>query len=199
MKIVFATNNLHKIAEVKRVVGEQLDIITLQEAGLEIDIEEPYDTLEENAREKCEVVHRLTGLSCFSEDSGLEVEALNGSPGVKSARYAGDHRSDSDNIVKLLDEMALVTNRRAQFRTVIAMIWENELQYFEGVCKGTILTEARGGSGFGYDPVFVPEGSNKSFAEMNLDEKNAYSHRRKATDRVVVFLQQRLESLDKQK
>lgn len=166
-----------------------MKITGLKEAGLDIDIPEPHDTLEKNASEKSSVVFSLTGISCFSEDTGLEVKALNGEPGVKSARYAGDGKSTSDNIIKLLDKLRGKTDRRARFRTVISLVWKGKEHLFEGICEGSILESARGDRGFGYDPVFVPAGSNLSFAEMGTTEKNAFSHRKKAVDQLVSFLQ----------
>jgi XTP/dITP diphosphohydrolase len=167
-----------------------MEIISLKEAGINIDIPEPHDTLEENAREKARTIFSLTAESCFSEDTGLEVEALEGAPGVKSARYAGDERSFEKNISKLLKELEKAGNRKAQFRTVICLILDGEEYFFEGICKGNIARDEKGEQGFGYDPVFIPEGSEKSFAEMNTEEKNFYSHRRKAVDKLVVFLNQ---------
>lgn len=192
--IIFATNNLHKIEEIKKIVPPDFNIITLQEAGINQDIPEPYDTLEENAREKSSVIHRLTRQNCFSEDTGLEVAALNGAPGVKSARYAGESKNFGDNIKKLLQNMRGKEDRSARFRTVVSLIWENKEYYFEGVSEGKIIDTPKGDRGFGYDPVFVPEGSNKTFAEMSLEEKNMFSHRRKATDQLVQFLNEKAGS-----
>ncbi len=186
--IIFATNNRHKVEEIKKVTGHKLNIITLADAGIDIDIPEPHDTLEENALEKSRTIHRLTGENCFGEDTGLEVDALNSEPGVKSARYAGDDRNFQANVDKLLLNLAGEQNRKAQFRTVISLIWNGQEYFFEGICRGNIIEVQRGGQGFGYDPVFVPEGSDKTFAEMSMDEKNLYSHRRKATDKLVGFL-----------
>ncbi len=186
--IIFATNNQHKVAEIKKVVGNNIKIVTLADAGIDIDIPEPHDTLQENASEKSQTIHRLTAQNCFSEDTGLEVEALNGEPGVKSARYAGDERNFQGNINKLLANLAGQPNRVAQFRTVISLIWQGQEYFFEGICKGRIVDDQKGTQGFGYDPVFVPDGSNKTFAEMSMGEKNEYSHRRKATDQLVAFL-----------
>jgi len=186
--IIFATNNQHKVVEIKKVVGNNINIVTLADAGIHIDIPEPHNTLQENASEKSQTIHRLTAQNCFSEDTGLEVEALNGEPGVKSARYAGDDRNFQGNINKLLANLAGKPNRNAQFRTVISLIWQGQEHFFEGICKGSILVDQKGTQGFGYDPVFVPDGSNKTFAEMSMDEKNNYSHRRKATDKLVAFL-----------
>lgn len=187
--LIFATNNQHKVDEIKHIIGKKYHILSLAEADIVADIPEPYDTLEENASGKSKFIHDLIGQNCFSEDTGLEVEALNGEPGVKSARYAGEERSFSENIEKLLRNMQGKMNRNAQFKTVISLLLDNEEHLFEGVCKGTIIEDMRGGSGFGYDPIFIPNGSDKTFAEMTMDEKNEYSHRRKATDKLIRFLQ----------
>ena len=186
--LIFATNNDHKVHEIRSVIGNKFNIITLKEAGIDIDIPEPHNTLEENATEKSTTIHRLTNQNCFSEDTGLEVESLNGEPGVKSARYAGDTRSFRANIDKLLLNLQDKENRNAQFRTVISLILENTEYLFEGICKGKIIKDQKGLQGFGYDPVFVPDGSEKTFAEMSIEEKNIYSHRRKATDKLLGFL-----------
>lgn len=186
--IVFATNNRHKVEEIKRLTGNTLAIITLQEAGIKIDIPEPHDTLEANALEKSVTIHNITGLNCFGEDTGLEVEALNGAPGVKSARYAGNDNSSEANIAKLLANMAKSDNRRARFRTVISLIFNDRQHLFEGICEGEITHAPTGSNGFGYDPVFIPEGSNKTFAQMTMDEKNQFSHRKRATEKLVQFL-----------
>ena len=186
--LIFATNNAHKVAEIKAVIGNKLALLTLEEAGITTDIPEPHDTLEANAREKSAVIHQMTGQNCFSDDSGLEVTALNGEPGVKSARYAGDGRNFQQNIAKLLYKLEGSSDRSAQFRTVISLIWNNNEYLFEGICKGNIITTQRGTEGFGYDPVFIPEGSDKTFAEMTTEEKNSFSHRRKAMDQLVAFL-----------
>lgn len=188
--LVFATNNQHKIDEIKKVTGSRFHVITLKEAGINIDIPEPHDTLEANATEKSTTIHRITSQNCFSEDTGLEVDALNGAPGVKSARYAGEGRSTQDNIGKLIHNLEGVANRKARFRTVISLIWNNQEHLFEGVCNGHIITEQKGLSGFGYDPVFVPDGGDRTFAEMTMEQKNEFSHRRKATDKLIQFLQQ---------
>lgn len=191
-ELIFATNNANKVKEIKSVAGEQLAVISLEDAGIDIDIPEPHDTLEANASEKSFVIHTLTGKNCFSEDTGLEVTALNGAPGVKSARYAGDGRNFQANIDLLLKNLHGQTDRSAQFRTVVSLIWNEKEYLFEGICKGTILKEQRGQDGFGYDPVFVPDGASKSFAEMSMEEKNQYSHRKKAISQLVAFLQKHL-------
>lgn len=187
--IIFATRNPHKVAEVQAAVGDRITIISLQDAGIDVEIPEPHDTLEANALEKSTTIHRLTGGNCFSEDTGLEVDALQGRPGVFSARYAGTDANDRKNVEKLLSELQGLTHRKARFRTVISLIWENQEYRFEGICEGEIAAAPRGGSGFGYDPVFIPEGSFQTFAEMSLAEKNLYSHRRKAVDQLILFLQ----------
>lgn len=188
MKLIFATNNQHKVEEMHSVVGDQFEIMTLKEAGIDIDIPEPHDTLEANASEKSKIIYQLTGMNCFSEDTGLEVNALNGEPGVKSARYAGDNRSFDANIVRLLSELADKPDRKARFRAVISLIIDGKETMFEGISEGTIITQKRGNLGFGYDPVFVPDGAAQTFAEMSLQEKGKYSHRRKAAEKLVAFL-----------
>lgn len=188
-KLIFATNNQHKVDEIRVVLGNIFDIITLKEAGINIDIPEPYDTLEANASEKSSTIYKLTKNNCFSEDTGLEVDSLNGEPGVKSARYAGNERSFDANIDKLLDKMQASNKREAHFRTVISLILNGEEKQFEGICKGLILKERRGINGFGYDPVFIPDGSSKTFAEMNIEEKSKFSHRKKAITKLIDFLQ----------
>ena len=186
--LIFATNNQHKIDEIKKVIGEQFNIITLQEAGINIDIPEPHDTLEANATEKSTTIYSITKLDCFSEVTGLEVEALNGEPGVRSARYAGDGKNFQANIDLLLNNLENRTNRKARFRTVISLLMDGKEFFFEGICEGEIIQQQSGNKGFGYDPVFIPLGSSKTFAEMSMDEKNVFSHRRKATDLLLQFL-----------
>ena len=188
MELIFATNNQHKADEVQSIVPASIKIITLKEAGINIDIPEPYDTLEENAAEKGRKIYSYTGKNCFGEDTGLEVTALNGEPGIYSARYAGENKSSENNIDKLLHKLQPRQDRSAQFRTVIFLILGNKEYFFEGICKGTIAFERKGKEGFGYDPVFIPNNSNKTFAEMTLNEKNRYSHRKKAMDKLVTFL-----------
>lgn len=195
ISLIFATNNHHKIEELQTSIGNNIEIIGLKKAGIYMDIPEPYQTLEENATEKSTTIYKLTGLSCFSEDTGLEITSLGGAPGVKSARYAGEERSFEKNINKILEELADKKSRDARFRTVISLIWEKEEFQFEGICKGQIITEKKGSLGFGYDPVFVPQGSTKTFAEMSMEEKNQFSHRKKAADRLVLFLQERITTI----
>lgn len=191
--LIFATNNQHKVDEIRSVIGDRLTILTMKEAGIDIDIPEPHETIEENASEKSSVIHTLTHQNCFSEDTGLEVEALHGAPGVRSARYAGDTKNFKANIDKLLWELKDESNRKARFKTVISLIWHDKEFLFAGICKGHIIKEQKGSEGFGYDPVFIPDGANKTFAEMSMQEKNMYSHRRKATDQLTAFLQNQNE------
>jgi len=194
MRLIFASNNQHKIEELKAFAGKesdsyQIEIVSLKDAGIDIDIPEPHDTLEENASEKSWTIHKLTGNDCFSEDTGLEIEALNGEPGVKSARYAGDDRSFKDNIEKVLNKLANQANRNARFRAVISLIIEGNETQFEGICNGKIIDTPQGTGGFGYDPIFIPNGSKRSFAEMSIEEKNRFNHRTKAAAKLVAFLQ----------
>ena len=189
--LIFATNNQNKATEINAILGTTFKINTLREIGLEIDIPEPHATLEENAREKSTTIYKLTQSDCFGEDTGLEVEALQGAPGVRSARYAGEHCNTEDNIKKLLQELATEQNRKARFRTVISLIENGNEYQFEGVCEGMIAWTSHGEQGFGYDPIFIPLGSTKSFASMTLDEKNKFSHRKKAVEKLVAHLHQK--------
>lgn len=190
MRLIFATNNQHKVEEMQAAAGHAFELVSLQQAGIDIDIPEPHDTLEANASEKSQTIHSLYGGNCFSEDSGLEVEAIGGEPGVKSARYAGEPPVPARNIEKLLLKLNGVENRKARFRTVISLIVNDREYLFEGSCEGTIGKIPAGTQGFGYDPVFTPTGASKTFAEMGLKEKELYSHRKKAADKLVEFLQQ---------
>ena len=187
MELIFATNNQNKVQEINAVIPATIHSVSLKEAGIDIDIPEPHQTLEANAREKAQTIHRLTGKDCFSEDTGLEVDALNGQPGVRSARYAGTGSSE-DNISKLLRDLQNEPNRSARFRTVISLIWNSKEHLFTGICEGQIIHQRKGDEGFGYDPVFMPSGSDKTFGEMTLEEKNKFSHRKKAADQLVLFL-----------
>ena len=186
--LIFATNNQQKVIEIRAVIGDLFDIVTLAEAGIDIDIPEPHDTLEANAIEKSKTIFRMTGQNCFGEDSGLEIEALNGEPGVKSARYAGDSRDFQQNIDKVLHNLKGIPNRKARFRTVISLILDSKEYLFDGSCEGNIIEEQKGTKGFGYDPIFVPDGAFSSFAEMSMEEKNKYSHRKKAVAKLIDFL-----------
>ena len=187
-KIIFASNNKHKAEEIRAVLGGQFNIITLKEAGIEIDIPEPHETLAENASEKSMVIHRLTGMDCFSEDTGLEVDALGGEPGVRSARYAGEQANAEENLQKLLAEMKGIEHRAARFRTVISLILNGQEYIFEGTCEGSITNSASGSAGFGYDPVFMPAQYDKTFAELGIEVKSVISHRKKAIEKMTSFL-----------
>lgn len=191
--LIFSTNNQNKVDEIQSLVGKDFNIIPLKAAGIDIDIPEPHDTLQENAAEKANTIFEITNQNCFSEDTGLEIVALEGAPGVKSARYAGEGRDFQANIDKVLTNLGSTENRAAQFRTVICLIWGNNNQdkktyYFEGVCKGQIANTMQGEKGFGYDPIFIPDGSSKSFAQMTMEEKNQFSHRQKAVTKLFEFL-----------
>jgi XTP/dITP diphosphohydrolase len=188
MKIVFATNNAHKLSEVKAVLGEGFELVTLRQVGITEDIPETGETLDENASIKARYVYDRTGLNCFADDTGLEVEALNGAPGVRSARYATDGHDFAANNRKLLRELEGVDNRAARFRTVISLIVDGKEIHVEGIVRGTIATKESGSEGFGYDPLFIPEGSNVTFAEMSAEEKNAISHRGRAVKELANLL-----------
>jgi len=190
MKLIFATNNKHKLSEIKQLLSHKFTILSLNDIGLEEDLPENQKTLEGNAREKAMYVFEKYGENCFADDSGLEIEALGGRLGVYSARYAGRKKDSFDNIQKVLSEMKDVENRNARFKTVISLIINGEEKQFEGVVYGTILSELRGKDGFGYDPIFQPEGFSKSFAEMTQEEKNSVSHRGIAVRKLVEYLEQ---------
>jgi XTP/dITP diphosphohydrolase len=188
MKLVFATNNLHKLKEIRAAVNSSIKIAGLNEIGIKEEIPETASTLKGNAIQKAKYIYKKIGTSCFADDTGLEVEALNNRPGIYSARYAGEACIAENNVRKLLSEMSGVLNRKANFRTVIAFIHEEQIHCFEGIVKGVIASETRGTKGFGYDPVFIPEGLEKTFAQMSLDEKNKISHRSKALQKFISFL-----------
>jgi XTP/dITP diphosphohydrolase len=193
VKLIFASNNAHKLDEFRSAIGSRLEIISLEDAGIQKEIPEPFETLKENAQVKAQTIYQLSGgVDCFSEDTGLEVDSLGGEPGVHSARYAGEPVSSANNIRKLLKAMTDVTYRHARFITQICLILDGQEYFFEGRCEGEILHAPSGIGGFGYDPVFIPDGSAKSFANMNLEEKNRFSHRRKAGDLLITFLKTRL-------
>lgn len=188
-KLVFATNNAHKLEEVRAILGENIEVLSLDDIGCHADIPETAETLEGNAALKAEYIYEHYGLDCFADDTGLEVEALDGAPGVYSARYAGGEGHDSEaNMKKLLKELEGKDNRRAQFRTAICLIESGKEYLFEGIVKGGIIEEKRGASGFGYDPVFVPEGYGETFAEMGGEEKNKISHRARAVQQLCAYL-----------
>ncbi len=188
MKIIFATNNRHKLEEVQAVLGEGFRLVTPRELGITEDIPEEQATLEGNASQKAHYLHDRTGENCFADDTGLEVAALDGAPGVRSARYAGPGHDSQKNMELLLHNMEGKTDRRARFRTVISLILDGEEHLFEGTVEGTIINAPRGEAGFGYDPVFVPDGHDTTFAEMSAEAKNAISHRGRAVAKLVSFL-----------
>jgi len=188
MEIVFASNNLHKIREINNVLGSSFKLLNLRNISMEEDIPENEPTLEGNALHKARFIHQATGMNVFADDTGLETEALNGEPGVHSARFAGENKDSEANIDKLLSLLEKKTSRKARFRTVIALILEGKEYLFEGTVNGEIIYERRGKMGFGYDSVFVPEGWNMTFAEMDLDEKNKISHRARAFAALKAFL-----------
>lgn len=187
-QIVFATNNRNKLREMREIMDGLYEVLSLDDIGCHEEIVEDAVTLQGNAKIKADFITNRYHLDCFADDTGLEVEALNGAPGVYSARYAGEHCSYQDNVNKLLKALKGVKNRKAAFRTVIALNLGGESYYFEGRCDGIITEEQRGTDGFGYDPIFLPEGSDKTFAEMGHEDKNAISHRGRATRKLVAFL-----------
>lgn len=190
MELVFATNNRHKIKEIGAILDNRFTVKGLADVGIADDIPEDADTLAENALFKARYVHSRTGLNVFADDTGLEVDALGGAPGVYSARYAGPGKSPDDNIVKLLGQLEGINLRKARFRTVIALIFKDKEYLFEGTVEGKIINERRGAGGFGYDPVFMAEGYDRTFAELPLSEKNLISHRAKATEKLIKFLEE---------
>jgi XTP/dITP diphosphohydrolase len=188
MTLVFATNNAHKLKEVQEMLPNSIQLVSLKDINCEEDIEETATTLEGNAAIKADFITQKYGMNCFADDTGLEVTALDGKPGVYSARYAGEPSNAENNMTKLLSEMAGVENRNAQFRTVICLNLDGNQYYFEGNCNGTILTKKQGNQGFGYDPIFQPTGFQQSFAEMDSADKNRISHRGLAIEKLVAFL-----------
>ena len=195
MKIVFATNNKHKISEIRDILGNEIEVLSLDEINCHADIPETSDTLEGNALQKAHYVYDNYHISCFADDTGLEVDALGGEPGIYSARYAGNNHDSEANMTKLLAKLGDNKNRKARFRTVIALIIDGknvEEKIFEGIVEGSIIKERRGGEGFGYDPIFQPEGYNHTFAELGSDIKNKISHRARATAKLVDELKQKM-------
>ena len=190
MKIVFATNNANKILEIQSILPASIEIVSLESIGCYEEVPETADTIEENAIMKANYVTHKYGYDCFADDTGLEVEALNGEPGVYSARYAGEHRNSDDNMIKVLEKLALCTNRNAQFKTVIALNLNGKQHLFTGTANGEITLEKTGNQGFGYDPIFRPENYKETFAQLSLDTKNTISHRGKAARQLIVFLNQ---------
>lgn len=187
MKIVFATNNQHKLEEIKDIFPHNFEILSLKDIGCNEEIPEDHETLEENALQKAMFIKKKYGYDCFADDTGLEVDALGGKPGVYSARYAGENRSAEDNMKKVLQEMEQKENRSARFKTIIALIMSEDEYLFEGKVEGVILRERKGEKGFGYDPIFQPENYDKSFAEMTNEEKNKISHRGRAVKELIDF------------
>ena len=188
MKICFATNNQNKLKEIRSLVDNKFEILSLGDIGCGEELPENQDTLEGNSLEKAQYVYDRYQINCFADDTGLEVDALNGAPGVYSARYAGEHRDSMDNIRLLLENLKLKDNRKARFRTVISLIMNGKINQFEGAIEGYIIDDLKGLDGFGYDPVFIPENADKTFAEMTLEEKNQLSHRARAIHKLIQFL-----------
>ena len=188
MKLVFATNNLNKLAEVQEMLPDSIQLLSLKDINCFDEIEETETTLEGNAKLKADYITKKFGYNCFADDTGLEVESLNGKPGVYSARFAGEPSNSENNMQKLLVDLKPTENRKAQFRTAVALNLNDENFLFEGICKGDILEKKHGEKGFGYDPIFKPKGFEKSFAEMTSEEKNTISHRGIAIQKLVKFL-----------
>lgn len=193
MKLVFATHNHNKAREIQSIMPEGIEVITLDEIQCNEDIPETEKTLEGNAKLKAQYIVDQFNMNCFADDTGLEIEALNGEPGVYSARYAGEARNSDDNMNLVLEKLRDVQNRNAQFRTAIALYWDGEMHLFEGIVKGRIIEEKRGNDGFGYDPIFEPESTGKTFAEMSLAEKSKISHRARAFNKMIDFIKKRTE------
>lgn len=189
-KLVFATNNRHKLEEVSHILKDKIEILSLKDINCNVDIPETANTLEGNAYLKSQYIHENYGFNCFADDTGLEIEALNNEPGVYSARYAGADKSSEANMIKVLQKLENIENRKAQFRTAISLIINNQSYLFEGIIKGHIISEKRGSSGFGYDPIFVPEGYDQTFAELGTDIKNKISHRALAINKLCDFLKE---------
>lgn len=201
MRIVFATNNEHKLSEIREILGSSFEVLSLKDIGCEADIPETGTTLQENAIQKATYIYNRYHIACFADDTGLEVDALGGAPGVYSARYAGDGHDSEANMAKLLHELGENNNRHARFRTVIALIeigrdasHEIQTTLFEGIVNGEIIREKRGTAGFGYDPIFRPEGYTKTFAELGLDVKNQISHRARAVRQLAEYLKKKKDT-----
>jgi non-canonical purine NTP pyrophosphatase (RdgB/HAM1 family) len=189
MQIVFATNNAHKLSEIRQILGHKIEVLSLSDIGCHDDIPETGTTLEANALQKARYIRDKYGYDCFADDTGLEVDALGGEPGIYSARYAGGEGHDSEaNMQKLLQKLDGEDNRTARFRTVIALLRGNEQKLFEGIVNGTITREKSGAEGFGYDPIFMPDGYDQTFAELGMDIKNRISHRARATAQLAAYL-----------
>jgi len=189
MKLIFASHNSNKVIEIASLLPEGIELLSLTDIGFNEEIAETADTLEGNSLLKARTIYQKTGIACFADDTGLEVEVLNNRPGVFSARYAGESKNDHENIHKLLNELENQFNRKARFRTVITLLLNGVENQFEGIVEGELISEKKGESGFGYDPIFVPENENRTFAEMNLAEKNKFSHRARALKKLILFLE----------
>lgn len=187
-KLVFATNNDHKLKELRQIVPSEFELVSLNDIGCTDDIPETGTTLEVNAAQKSFYIWNKYSIDCFADDTGLEIEALGNEPGVYSARYAGEDKSPEDNLLKVLEKMVNVTNRKARFRCVVSLVIEGAEKQFEGIVEGKILTAKQGEAGFGYDPIFMPDGYNQSFAEMSAEDKNRISHRGLAVNKLVEYL-----------
>ena len=192
-KLVFATNNKHKLEEVSLILGDKIELLSLKDINCDVDIPETASTLEGNALLKAQYIYENYGLDCFADDTGLEIEALNMEPGVYSARYASENKSSEANMLKVLKNLENEDNRKARFRTVIALILSKEEYLFEGIINGEIIKEKRGNSGFGYDPIFVPKGYNETFAELGIETKNVISHRALAVNKLCEFIKNTIQ------
>jgi XTP/dITP diphosphohydrolase len=190
MELVFATNNRHKLNELQEMTGENIRLLSLDDIGCKEDIPEEQPTLEGNARQKAFYIYEKYGYPCFADDTGLEIASLDNEPGVLSARYAGDSKDSQANIDKVLHHLKEINDRKARFRTVISLVTDGNEKQFEGIVEGEITRERRGDSGFGYDPVFLPAGNSKTFAEMTMEEKNQISHRARAVKKLIDYLHQ---------
>jgi XTP/dITP diphosphohydrolase len=188
MKLIFATHNSNKAFEIQKLLPEHFQILTLNDIDFQEEIPENEPTIEANSASKVQFIFNKFNLNCFADDTGLEIEALNGKPGVHSARYAGEEKNADLNMNLVLKKLYQISNRKARFKTVITLIIHGEQHQFEGIVDGTIIDEKRGSNGFGYDPIFIPEDESKTFAEMNLSEKNKYSHRARALEKMIAFL-----------
>ena len=188
MKLIFATHNSNKAFEIQKLLPEHFQVLTLNDIDFQEEIPENEPTIEANSAFKAQFIFNKFNLNCFADDTGLEIEALNGKPGVHSARYAGEERNSDANMNRVIDELSGIENRNARFKTVITLIINGDQHIFEGIVNGQIISEKRGTNGFGYDPIFIPENETRTFAEMNLSEKNKYSHRARALEKMIAFL-----------
>jgi XTP/dITP diphosphohydrolase len=189
MKLCFATNNRHKLEEVQAILGNKFELVTLEDIGCHEDIPETQPTIEGNSLQKAQYVYEKYGVNCFADDSGLEVDALNGEPGVISARYAGEYKNHAKNMEKLLQNLSINVDHSAQFKAIITLVIEGNYKQFEGIIRGKIIRESRGNGGFGYDPIFIPDGYDLTFAEMTMEEKNPISHRGISVGKLINYLE----------